>query len=222
MRYRTRPLTVEARSRLNGVQPVRSPFGARWEHTLNQLDTEMRALGVHDEFVLQVDVTAQDLRLDGELRADARPATAAVAIAIDTRHRGPLLFVCGRFDRWQDNVRAITLGLEALRRVDRYGITQAAEQYRGFSALPPGTPMPAARMSIDAAAQFLIDHGETDGCTEPADLSVLTDDTDPLHDQLIAEYYRRAAKRLHPDSGGDPALFRQLTDARKILTGALA
>jgi hypothetical protein len=35
---------------------------------------------------------------------------------------------------WQHNVRSIALGLEALRAVDRYGITRKGEQYAGFRA----------------------------------------------------------------------------------------
>lgn len=40
---------------------------------------------------------------------------------------------------WQHNVRSIALGLEALRAVDRYGISRRGEQYAGFrGALPAG------------------------------------------------------------------------------------
>lgn len=42
------------------------------------------------------------------------------------------------FPHWQDNVRAIALGLEALRKVDRYGIGKRGEQYVGWRALPAG------------------------------------------------------------------------------------
>jgi hypothetical protein len=34
------------------------------------------------------------------------------------------------------NVRAIALALEALRKVDRYGVTKRGEQYAGWKALP--------------------------------------------------------------------------------------
>ena len=33
--------------------------------------------------------------------------------------------------------------------------------------------------------------------------------------------FTEAAKRLHPDVGGDPALFQQLLEARKVLEGAV-
>jgi hypothetical protein len=52
------------------------------------------------------------------------------------------------------NARAIALGLEALRKVDRYRITKRGEQYTGWSALPPATPMGAAKMTADDALEF--------------------------------------------------------------------
>jgi hypothetical protein len=52
------------------------------------------------------------------------------------------------------NARAIALGLEALRKVDRYRITKRGERYTGWSALPPATPMGAAKMTADDALEF--------------------------------------------------------------------
>lgn len=203
MRYITRPLTPEARVRLKGVARTGSPFQSSWNGTLVLLDRELTALGVSGEFVLQIDCTEDDLKLNGELRSNARPASPSVAIAVD-RKKGPLLFVCGRFQHWQDNVRAIALGLEALRKIERYGIVQADEQYTGWQALPPGTAMPAAKMTVDEAERFL------------SNASVL-----PIGEirtaQGLTRAFRDAARTMHPDAGGDPAEFRKLTEARDLL-----
>lgn len=211
VKYTTRPLTIEARTRLRGVRLTGSPFSASWPATLDLLDRELWELGVRDSFIIQIDVREQDLRLDGELRAHARPASPAVAISVDRKGKPSLLFVCGKFPRWQDNVRAIALGLEALRKVERYGITSAEEQYTGFGALPPGTPMPAAKMTVDEAADFIAGH-----CQHV----VLAGEPPVTRKHVFANLdsaYRAAARHLHPDVGGDPALFRQLTEARDIL-----
>lgn len=194
-----RPLTPEARARLKGVTRTGSPFQSSWSTTLELLDRELRALGVRDGFVMQIDASESDLRLDGQLRANARVASPAVAISVD-RKGGALLFVCGRFPTWQDNVRAIALGLEALRKIERYGIVQSDEQYRGWQALPPGTPMPAPKMTVDEAARFIVEHSGL-----------------PAGSVDRGTAYRAAAKRLHPDAGGDPADFRKLTEARDLL-----
>lgn len=207
MRYVTRPLTPAARARLATTRPKRSPFDAPWFNPLELLDRELSALGVRGEFVLQIDCSEADLRLDGQLRANARPASPAVAIAIEAR-KGPLLFACNRFDRWQDNLRAIALGLEALRKVDRYGITSAAEQYDGFRAIGSGTPMPAAPapMTLEDAARVLL-----------GDDRVATVD-DVLRDPSIAHtLFRAGARTAHPDAGGDPETFRRLTEARDLV-----
>lgn len=217
MRYVTRPLTTEARARLQGVRREGSPFSASWSSTLELLDRELWHLGVRNEFVLQIDCTEADLRLDGQLRANARTASPAVGVSIESRKMGALLFVCGKFPQWQDNVRAIALGLEALRKVDRYGITQSAEQYRGWQALPPGMPMPAAKMTVDEAAELLIEHG---GITGEGGIGSYVP-TDLINNpERAGRCYRNAVKTHHPDVGGNPETFRKLTDARDLLAGA--
>lgn len=196
--------------RLKGVTPSYSKFDSTWKATLELLERELTLLvgrkngytySTPLEFVLQIDIEEGDLRINGELRSGARPQSPAVAIAIDSKASGPLLFVCGEYVDWRDNVRAIAKTLEALRAIDRYGVTKAAEQYRGFGALPPGTPMPAAKMSLDEAETMLRRywHGAV---SESRDWELL---------------YRRGAKELHPDVGGDPAAFRKLTEARDLL-----
>jgi hypothetical protein len=185
-------------------RPAHSQFSAGWSDTLCLLEREVAHLGGR-EFVLQVDVEEEDIRLDGQIRASARPKTPAVAVAFESKD-GPLLFVCGRFSAWQDNTRAIALGLEALRRVDRYGITQSDEQYRGFRALICAVPMPA-QMSLEDAARFLLEYGGGGFVVE--DVIASRDVRNTL--------YRIAAKKLHPDVGGDGALFAKLTEARELL-----
>jgi hypothetical protein len=200
MRYVTRPLSDEARLRLKGVRQEYSRFDSTWTATLGLLDRELGMLGVRHEFVLQIDVQESDLKLDGELRANARPMSSAVAISLKAKG-SDLLFVCGKFPRWQENVRAIALGLEALRKVERYGIVQSNEQYRGWQALPPGTPMPAAKMTVEEAESVLREHMYGNEHSAPP----------------WAELYRRGAKVHHPDAGGDPDDFLRLAEARDVL-----
>ena len=51
----------------------------------------------------------------------------------------------------------IGLGLEALRAVDRYGITSRGQQYAGFRELPSATSEP----SISRGQQLISEHGGT-------------------------------------------------------------
>ena len=114
VKYTTRPLTPEARARLANVRQEYSRFDTPWHQTLVLLNRELTHLGVRFEWVLQIDCTESDLRLDGELRANARPASSKVAIAVESTTKGSLLFTCGRFPKWQENVRAIALGLSLI------------------------------------------------------------------------------------------------------------
>ncbi len=207
MNYHTRPLTREAKARLKGIQRQHSRFDTGWGVTLYELDREVGYLRPkYREFVLQIDVEERDLRLDGELRANARPASPDVAIAVDTRSKGSLLFVCGRFLYWQDNVRAIALGLEALRKVERYGIVQSDEQYKGFGQLPPGTPMPAAKMTLDEARKLLVNASGSDLATNAT----------------WGDVYRSAARQHHPDAGGDNDYFVQINAAYQLIRSEVA
>lgn len=50
---------------------------------------------------------------------------------------GRLAYATDMFDSWQDNVRAIALSLEALRAVERWGVSKG-RQYTGFALLTAG------------------------------------------------------------------------------------
>lgn len=197
-----------------GRKRTGSPFRATYTDTLQILDRELDALAAREAF-LQVDATDRDVRIDGQLRADARVGHPGVILTIDTKQLGTLTYACDRFNGWysrpgwQENLRAIALGLEALRKVERYGIAERGQQYAGYRELPSGIAMPAA-MTVDDAARLLVDHGEWGG--EPGDPQDLIDDP-----EIAAAYFRHAAKKAHPDAGGDPAVFRRLTEARDVL-----
>lgn len=188
--------------------PRQSNFSAGWADTLNLLDRELSHLGAR-EVVFQLDVTESDIRLDGMPRATAVPQTPAVVISFESIH-GPLQFATDVFGNWQDNVRAIALGLESLRRVDRYGITKHAEQYTGWRQLGSGFEMPSAPMTFEQAAVFVARSAGDEGWA--ADIE---------HDPSFARVlYRDAVKRLHPDAGGDTTEFQLLQEAMRIIEAA--
>lgn len=135
MRIRCRPLTAWP-AEFSRTRHRTNPFTAPWSTTLGLLERELRHLRA-SEVVVELALREDEIRLDGWPRSTARPGHPGVIVSFDSRH-GPLRYGTDAFPHWQANLRAITLGLEALRRVDRYGIGKRGEQYVGWRALPAG------------------------------------------------------------------------------------
>lgn len=114
-------------------------FSAPWSNTLNLLGRELHHLKARSP-IIAAGFREQDLRLDGLPRANAlTPGHPGIEISFDTRDHGRLVYATDVCQRWEHNVRSIALGLEALRAVDRYGITRRGEQYAGWRALTTGS-----------------------------------------------------------------------------------
>lgn len=201
-------------------EPTR--FSASWNSTLSLLHREVDIAanggGFHAAAVLEVPFPETRLYRDGSgVHADAtHNRHPGVALSFDTETAGPLRFCADRFTYggsgylrdWQSNVRAIALGLEALRSVDRYGIVRKAEQYRGWQALGTGDAVPlGAGMTPRQAAEVLAD------AADYGSPLVLLDDP-----EAVAAAYRIAARTHHPDRGGSADAFASITTARDVLT----
>lgn len=193
------------------LEPVRETrrgshiFKASWSDTLTLLGRELEYLDA-TRIVLQLDVQAGQIRRDGMMRADAKVGFPGVRISFESRY-GPLTYATdaherqygwSKLDGWQANVRAIALGLEALRAVDRYGVTRRGEQYQGWTAIAAAP----AEMTVTEAAEFL---AHWSGLSRAkVVLSPVT-------------AWRTAARKAHPDAGGDADTFDRLTKARELL-----
>ncbi len=175
-----------------------SSFKAKWGDTLDKLEKELRYLGARD-IIVQAGFELQEIRNDGWPRGGARAVHPAVVISFRDNAGNPLSFPCDTYDNYEDNMRAIALSLEALRAVNRYGVTKGHEQYKGFTALPPGDPIGKREAALKFLSQVT---GKTTG--EVA--------ADP------EAAYRAAAQRLHPDSEtGSHDKFVQLQQHREAL-----
>lgn len=193
-----------------------SPFRASYSQTVGVLGDELRAVQA-SAVVVQLAVDRTELRNDGKLRASARPSHPGVIVSFTSHKLGKVRFACDRFLWWEDNLRAIALGMRALRAVDRYGITSDGEQYAGFRAIEAAETARAFE-TVEQAAEFVVRWALDDGA-DPEKVkrlaAVVLDD-----DELADTYYRRAAKRVHPDAGGDDVSMAKLTVARAMLDEA--
>lgn len=179
-------------------------FKAGWDDTVNLLDREVGNLGA-DHFVIEADFSESDIRLDGMPRANARqPSFPGVRIAFESRH-GPLIYQSDVCAYWQHNVRSIALGLEALRAVDRYGISSRAQQYTGWKAIE--APRAASTFNtVEAALAWL----QSEECAGFAGAAALN----------IRSLIKHAMSTHHPDRGGDPAKWTKVEQARQMLKQA--
>lgn len=184
-----------------------SPFRAGLTDTLDVLGREIQHLTTtraqRESAEMLVAIPAGDMwRLDGRPRAHAVATHPGVIFSLDSKH-GHLSYPCDSFTTWQDNLRAIALALEALRKVDRYGVTKRGEQYRGFLALE-ATAAPAGFATADAALRWLIDFTSWTP-------------TFPGGEVPPRAVLRAAQRRAHPDAGGGAATFQRVSLAEAKL-----
>jgi hypothetical protein len=189
-----------------------SQFKASWNTTLDQLEYELKRLRASDIVIQREDVILSDIRNDGQIRGTHREdKTRPGVILAFSSPKGSLSFPCDRYTSWRDNVRAIALALEALRAVDRYGVTRGNEQYTGWARLEA----PAnGKMSREAAAAVIAG-------VVGADPNVLL----KSWEQIGVAMVRRAMVLSSPDSATDDAdrarrheLFVKVGEAGRVLT----
>lgn len=184
----------------------RAQFSSPYSKTLALLEREISHLGGRD-VLIQTYHEKADIRIDGWPRANARvPSSPGVIVTFVKRGGQTLSFPCDRFMTWEDNLRAIALSLEALRTVDRYGVTKSAEQYRGFEALPrPTQHGPTTKSEAVEVLGRESGHGEAFiEFATPAELEAAI---------------RDAQRATHPDKGGSAGRFEEVQQAAKILRG---
>lgn len=188
-------ITVRPIDSWTDPEPARrrsSPFSASESATMRLLQHELAAIGC-TQAVIELVMDAGGLRLDGGLRASARPTHPGVALYLETRH-GPLRYACATFTKHTDNLRAIALTLEALRKVDRYGTADRAEQYRGWLQIEP------PRMSRSEAER------------------VIRRAAGPAYDRApLSRAVRAALRQSHPDGGGDEEAYARVAAARQVI-----
>lgn len=197
------------------------PFKVGYSETVALLKYEVEALDGKNG-VIELALRDRDIRRDGLPRSDARrPDHPGVIVSFDSRF-GPLRYFTDVFGEghgyqmpgWQANLRAIALGLEALRKVDRYGITRRGEQYTGWKQLPSGiagSAGEAALMTLEDAVELLLEWSrDADGKRQYDELDIITG-------AWTREAFRKAALRAHPDMGGDASVFPRLVAARDLV-----
>lgn len=196
-----------------------SPFKASHRDTLALLSKELRLVDPDDRYyppsVLQLALRERDFRVtDGMPRADSRPEHPGVILNIEPRNRPALSFPCDTYMHWHDNLRAVALTLEALRRIERYGATQTGQQYRGWQAIEAKASVDVIGAACSTLARIAWPNERTENRQEWAPKIA----TDP---EIGRNTIRRARANAHPDrNGGDQTLWNEVEAATAALRTA--
>jgi hypothetical protein len=169
------------------TQIRRHRFRAKWADTLDLLEFELGKLRARD-ITIEAFFHPGEIRNDGWPKSSARPSHPGVILRFTTASK-QAEFACDRFADWQQNLRAIALGLEKLRLVDDYGIVaEEGQQYTGWLKLPEASAIDEAT----ECARRLVDLA----CVSHAASELLA--KREVFEQVAAE----ALRRNHPDTSG--------------------
>lgn len=170
---------------------------AFWRGTLDKhrrsLQEEIRMLGGRTLVVS----TNVPLRKDGEMMSTARePEDPGVAVYFQRRHKATnewqsLCFACDKYGTVRENIRAIAVTIESIRRIERHGSSDMMERaFKGFTALP------------ERASEFW------------REVLDIPPDAKPTPEQ-IEKSFRCFAHIYHPDKGGTHEEWLRLVNARE-------
>jgi hypothetical protein len=153
------------------------------------LRSEIARLAARDLIVS----TNLPVRQDGGLYADyMKRKIDDPGVAIYFRYKGKdVAMCCDQFPTVWENIYALGKGIEALRGMDRWGVSEFMDRaFTGFTALPESSPIVQANI------------------WDVLGLAVKPESVDHVH-----AAYKAQAKKRHPDAGGTTQLFQELQDA---------
>jgi len=149
-----------------------------------RLEAELDRLGA-DNAKLS---TSQKLRLDGTPRSDlSEPADVGAAVYF-TLNGKPRCLACDKWNRVADNIAAIAQHIDALRRIERYGVGTMEQAFAGYAALPATSEDWAIVLEIASTA---------------------------TREEIITAH-RRLATEHHPDKGGRLEDMARINRARDV------
>lgn len=171
-------------------RPQRSAFKTTLGRARDELHDELRLLGARHVVIS----SNAPLRKDGEFYASFKGVLDDPAVAVYfTLNGAERCIPCDKWDRLQDNVRALCLTVAALRGLDRWGAKEMVNAaFQGFQALPEGGK---------AGWWTVLDVQPTAEAAE------------------IETAYRRLAKQHHPDMGGNADTFHAVQEAYRLAKG---
>ena len=147
-----------------------------------RLEQELARLGANNPILS----TNQKIRLDGTPRSDlGEPSDVGAAVYFQLNEK-PRCLACDRWTRVADNIAAIAQHIDALRRIERYGVGTMEQAFAGYAALP----------------------------ASPTDWWIVLGVTREATTAQIDDAYRTLARTSHPDVGGSHHQMARINAAR--------
>jgi len=98
----------------------------------DRLERQLEALGASGAILS----TNQPLRLDGRPKGNLADPSDPGAAVYFTLNGKPRVLACDKWDRVADNIAALAAHIDALRRIDRYGVGTLDQAFTGYVGLP--------------------------------------------------------------------------------------
>lgn len=185
-KHSTRNVT-DAANTVVGTTKVRTPLTVA--QAIGRLAGELGRLGATDEVLS----TNLQTRLDGLPRSgQAEPTDPGAAVYFRLKGK-PRCLACDRWDRVADNIAAIAQHVDALRRIDRYGVGTMEQAFAGYAALTTSVAEWWQVLKLSPTATLI----------------------------QVEEAYKRLAKEHHPDVGGSHEAMAKLSEARETARALL-
>lgn len=166
------------------ANPQRARFKTTFGAARDGLIAEIKRLG-GKEIILSTNIPIKRDGLPYATFAKVKDPGVAVYFTYEGQQR---VFACDKWQDVEDNVHAIRLTIDAIRGLDRWGVSEMLNRvFTGFKALPE---------SVDAKTWF----------------QILECDPRPTMFELKRAYLAKA-KTSHPDRGGSAQAFQEINEA---------
>lgn len=129
-----------------------SLFRSTWDASLEKLDQEIGRVGGKD-VLIGIVATDDQFTLAGTPKPSFKVLHPGAEVSFTDGQGRRLSFHTDRYPLLHGNIHAIASGLEALRAVERHGITTTGQQYAGFLMLGQGD-VDRGRALVEAAGSL--------------------------------------------------------------------
>lgn len=164
-------------------KPKKSQFKRSFSEARDKVMDEIRKFGGK----MPILSTEIPLRKDGIPYANYGKLSDEGVAVYFTYNSQQVVFCCDKWDSVADNMNAIGLTLEALRGMERWGVSDMISRtFSGFKALPEGTS---------------------------SEWNVVLGVTKDAHPSVVKDAYKKLAMKNHPDMGGSHEEFLRIQKA---------